>query len=210
VQVLTEQADRLVVVGRVAGLGRREQIQSVRWLGDLAVVVTFRQVDPLYTLDLADPTAPRVLGALKIAGFSSYLHPLGDGLLLGLGEHADRRGRSLGGQVAVFDLGDLTRVRRADTLRMGLLDRFAAAWETRAFTYLPDQRLVLAGVESWGGPGASRLVALHVGRDGTLRRVGSWAAGRWAASRLRALPLGDGRVALVRRGDRPVRLLDLG
>jgi hypothetical protein len=69
---------------------------------------------------------------------------------------------------------------------------------------------VLAGVESWGSAGGSRLVALHVGRDGTLRRVGSWEAGRWAASRLRALPLGDGRVAMVRRGDHPVRLLDLG
>jgi hypothetical protein len=210
VLALTEQADRLKVVGRVDALGRREQIQSVRWLGDLAVVVTFRQVDPLYTLDLADPTAPRTIGALKIPGFSSYLHPLGDDLLLGLGEHADRRGRSLGGQAAVFDLADLTRVRHADTLRMGRLDRFAAAWEARAFTYLPDQRLVLAGVESWGSAGGSRLVALHVGRDGTLRRVGSWEAGRWAASRLRALPLGDGRVAMVRRGDHPVRLLDLG
>ena len=209
VQTLAEQDDRLVVVGRVDGLGRREQIRSVRWLGDLAVVVTFRQVDPLYTIDLADPAAPRTVDALKIPGFSSYLHPLGDGLLLGLGEHADHRGRSLGGQAAVFALADLTRVRRTGTLRMGVHDRFAAGWETRAFTYLPGQRLVLAAVESWGALG-SRLVALHVGRAGTLRRVGSWEAGRSSATELRALPLGGGRVALVRGGDDPVRVLEPG
>jgi hypothetical protein len=209
VLTLTERDGRLAVVGRLGGLGPREQIRSVRWLGDLAVVVTFRQVDPLYTLDLADPAAPRRVGALKIPGFSSYLHPLGGGLLLGLGEHADRRGRSLGGQAAVFDLSDLTRVRRAGSVRLGFSDRFAAGWETRAFTYLPDRRLVLAGVESWGR-GGTRLLALHVGRAGTLRRVGSWEAGRWSAGDLRALPLGEDRVAMVRRGDHPVRLLELG
>ncbi len=58
VQVLAEEGERLRVVGAVTGLGPREQIQSVRWLGDLAIVVTFRQVDPLYTLDLADPERP--------------------------------------------------------------------------------------------------------------------------------------------------------
>ena len=209
VLTLAERDGRLEVAGRLDGLGPREQIRSVRWLGDLAVVVTFRQVDPLYTIDLADPAAPRTVGALKIPGFSSYLHPLGDGLLLGLGEHADRRGRSLGGPAAVFDLSDLTRVRRAGSVRLGFSDRFAAAWETRAFTYLPDQRLVLAGVESWGR-GGTRLVALHVGRAGTLHRVGSWEAGRWSAGDLRALPLGEGRVAMVRRGDHPVRLLEVG
>ena len=70
------------------GLGIGEQIQSVRWFDDLAVLVTFRQTDPLYTIDLSDPTHPRLLGALKIPGFSSYLHPIGDDRLLGLGSDA--------------------------------------------------------------------------------------------------------------------------
>jgi hypothetical protein len=209
VQTLVERDGRLVRVGRVDGLGPREHIQSVRWLGDLAVVVTFRQVDPLYTLDLSDPSAPRVLGALKIPGFSGYLHPLGDDLLLGLGEHATRRGRSLGAQAAVFDLTDLADVRRASAARFGRLDRFAVAWESRAFTYLPDHRVVLASLESWGRYGGSRLVALRVGEAGSLTPAGSWPAGRWNASAVRALPLAEGRVALVRPGDRPVRVLDL-
>lgn len=209
VQTMVERDGRLVRLGRVAGLGRREQIQSVRWLGDLAVVVTFRQVDPLYTLDLSDPGAPRVVGELKVPGFSGYLHPLGDGLLLGLGEHATPRGRSLGAQAAVFDLTDPTDVRRVSAARFGRLDRFAAAWETRAFTYLPDDGFVLASLESWGRYGGTRLVALRVGAAGSLSPVGSWPAGRWNASGVRAVPLPDDRVALVRPGDRPVRVLNL-
>lgn len=181
----------------------------MRWLGDLAIVVTFRQVDPLYTLDLSDPAAPRVVGALEVPGFSGYLHPLGDGLLLGLGEHATRRGRSLGAQAAVFDLADLAHVRRVSAARFGRLDRFAAAWETRAFTYLPDSGIALASMESWCRYGGTRLVALRVGEDGSVAPTGSWSAGRWKASAVRALPLDDSRVALVRPGDRPVRLLDL-
>jgi hypothetical protein len=209
VVTLVERDGRLVRVGLVAGLGPREHIQSVRWLGDLAVVVTFRQVDPLYTLDLSDPAAPRVIGALKVPGFSGYLHPLGDDLLLGLGEDATRRGESLGAQAAVFDLTELADVQRISATRFGRLDRFAAAWEARAFTYLPDRGVVLASLESWGRFGGSRLVALRVGGTGSLTPVGSWPAGRWNAGDVRALPLDDGRVALVRPGDRPVRLLDL-
>ena len=206
VQVLAEEGDRLRVVGAVDGLGPREQIQSVRWLGDLAVVVTFRQVDPLYTLDLADPERPRVLGKLKIPGFSSYLHPVGGGLLLGLGEDADRDGASTGGQAAVFDLNDPSDVRRADTVALGHWERFSAAWEPRAFTYLPEQRLALAAVDNWNRGGA-RLLALHVGREGRLTRAGSWDVGRWSGGQARALPLAGDRVALVRGG---VRIIDVG
>ncbi len=71
--------------GALTGLAKGERVYSVRFLGDIAYFVTFRQIDPLFSVDLSDPTAPKLLGALKIPGFSSYLHPWGDGLLLGLG-----------------------------------------------------------------------------------------------------------------------------
>ena len=66
-------------VGEVGGLGEGERIYSVRFVGPVGYVVTFRQVDPLYTLDLRDPAAPRTTGELKITGYSAYLHPAGDG-----------------------------------------------------------------------------------------------------------------------------------
>ena len=76
VVTLREDGDDLVEVGRVDELGVDEQIKSVRWFDDLAIVVTFRQVDPLYAgRPDATRTHPRLLGELKIPGFSEYLHP---------------------------------------------------------------------------------------------------------------------------------------
>ncbi len=125
VVVLDERNGRLEQVGELRGLGVGEEIQSVRWFDDLAVVVTFRQMDPLYTIDLSDPTQPRRLGALKIPGFSAYLHPIGGDRLLGLGSDATSDGQNLGAQAAVFDIGDATRARQVeqDDLRDGQLLR---------------------------------------------------------------------------------------
>jgi len=99
-------------VGRLGGLGLGERIYAVRYLGDIAAVVTFRQVDPLYLLDLSDPAAPEVRGELKITGYSAYLHPLGDDLLLGVGQEATGEGFAVGTQVSLFDIADLDRPQR--------------------------------------------------------------------------------------------------
>ena len=93
-------------VGHVGGLGPGEQIFAVRFMETKAYIVTFEQVDPLYTLDLSDPTRPEVVGELKVTGFSSYLHPVGDDWLLAVGMEADEEGRILGLAVSVFDVRD--------------------------------------------------------------------------------------------------------
>ena len=200
VVVLEERGDDLVEVGRVAAMGIEEQIRSVRWFDDLAVVVTFREVDPLYTVDLSDPTAPRVLGELKIPGFSSYLHPLGDDLVLGLGQHATGRGRVRGAQAAVFDLGDLADPRRVATVQFGRHSELVASWEPRALTYLPETGTVLTTLSDWDD-GATRLVVLRVDAEGRLEERSSRLVGGWDGSRVRTLPLPDGRVALVAGGE---------
>src|SRR5439155_18196615 len=89
VSVFAQRAGALVQIGRVGGLGAGQRIYAVRFIGPVAYVVTFRQIDPLYTIDLRNPYAPRVVGQLHIPGFSSYLHPIGDGRLLGVGEEVD-------------------------------------------------------------------------------------------------------------------------
>ena len=205
VSVLEEDGETLREVGSVDGLGKGEQIQSVRWFDDLAVVVTFRQTDPLYTVDLSAPRSPKVLGALKIRGFSAYLHPVGGDLLLGLGQDATARGGSLGGQVATFDLSDLADVTREDTHGFGRATDVSEQ-DPRAFTYLPDERLGFMSVENWNS-GHSRLVAMRIGPDGTLEETRSWRLDRWSGGRVRTLPLGDGRVAIV---DRDIRIANLG
>jgi hypothetical protein len=105
VTVLAPDGGQLTPVGAVSGLGRGETIQSVRFLGDLGYVVTFERTDPLFTLDLSDPAAPRATGELEMLGFSSYLHPVGDGRLLGVGQDATAEGITTGTQLALFDVG---------------------------------------------------------------------------------------------------------
>ena len=205
VLVLAERDGRLVETGRVDGLGRGESIRSVRWFGDLAIVVTFRQTDPLYTVDLADPDRPRVVGELQVPGFSSYLHPVGGGLLVGVGHDATADGSDLGAQAATFDLHDLSAVRRVDTLGFGPSTDVSAGVDPRAFSYLPDA--AGAGHPGAGlGRGGSRFVALRVGADGSLTETGSWVTRAYGGEDVRALPLGGGRVALV--GD-VVRVVDV-
>ena len=106
VTVLERQGDKLTEVGRLGGLGVGERIYAVRFIGDRGYVVTFRQTDPLYSLDLSDPRKPRATGELKITGYSAYLHDAGDGKLIGIGQEATEAGKRLGTQVSVFDVKD--------------------------------------------------------------------------------------------------------
>lgn len=78
--------ETMKVVGSLRGLAEGERIYAVRFMGDVGYMVTYETVDPLFVLDLSDPTAPSVTGELKIPGFSNYLHPISDKYLLGIGE----------------------------------------------------------------------------------------------------------------------------
>jgi uncharacterized secreted protein with C-terminal beta-propeller domain len=202
VTVLEETGSRLLAVGSVSGMGPGEQIQSVRWFGDLAIVVTFEQTDPLYTVDLSEPTDPEVLGELKIPGFSAYLHPLGDDLLLGVGQDATNTGRTTGSQASSFDLSDLREPTRISALALGRHTYSSVEDDSRTFTYLPEQRLALIPISTWSG--RDRLVLVRVGEDGSLSEAGGVEVR--SAYGLRALPLADGRVAVADRGD--ITLID--
>jgi len=83
-----------------------EQVYAVRFLGDRGYVVTFRQIDPLYVLDLSNPQDPKIAGELKMPGFSDYLYPLSGGKLFGVGKDADENGRLRGLKIALFDVAD--------------------------------------------------------------------------------------------------------
>jgi uncharacterized secreted protein with C-terminal beta-propeller domain len=106
--VLTQTGKQLNVVGHVDGLAPGEVVQSVRFMGDRAFVVTFRQVDPLFTIDLSDPENPTVEGELKIPGYSEYLQPLDENHLIGIGRGANEAtGFFEELQVSIFDVSDL-------------------------------------------------------------------------------------------------------
>ena len=150
VTVLAVDDGGLRQVGQIGGLGLGERIYAVRYLGDIAAVVTFRQVDPLYLLDLSDPAAPAVRGELKITGYSAYLHPLGDNLLLGVGQEATLEGQTLGTQVSLFDIADLADPRRIDqwTLPGG---HSQVEFNALAFLFWPPEDLAVLPVTQYSG-----------------------------------------------------------
>ncbi len=187
VTVLDEVDGALVPVGQVGGLGKGERIFAVRFLGDVGYVVTFEQIDPLYTIDLSEPTAPTVLGELKIPGFSTYLHPLGDGLLLGVGQDATDEGRTTGAQVSSFDVSDLTNPLRVDQRMLSSQlpegtegsSYSTVEWDPLAFTWWAPTRTAFVPVSWWGWDddtgtdlSGADVVALQVAADGTISELG--------------------------------------
>ena len=103
--------EKLDVVGKIEDLAPNEQIYSARFMGDTGYFVTFRQVDPLFTVDLSNPKEPKVLSELKVSGFSEYLHIYGEDRLLGIGMEADEEtGRQEGMKLSMFDVSDKTNV----------------------------------------------------------------------------------------------------
>ena len=132
----------LTQIGHVGNLGKGQRVYAVRFVGPTGYVVTFKQVDPLYTVDLTDPTQPRVLGQLEIPGYSAYLHPISGDLLLGIGQDVDDQGHPLGTQLSLFDVSDLrhpTRIAHA-TLGQGWSE---AESDHHAFLFWPPTGLVV-------------------------------------------------------------------
>ena len=106
----------LQLIGKLEDLAYDEQIKSVRFMGDTGYVVTFRNTDPLFTLDLSDPATPKVLGEIKLPGYSAYLHPIGDGYMVGIGYDGDEENVKWGTvKVSVFDVRDLLNPKETDT-----------------------------------------------------------------------------------------------
>jgi hypothetical protein len=166
VTLLAERDGRLSVAGEVGNLGRGERIYAVRFLGDVGYVVTFRQTDPLYTLDLSDPTRPLVVGELKIPGYSAYLHPVGDGLLLGVGQDATDAGRRLGAQLSLFDVSDPARPKRLQQAALGS-GASAVEYDHHAFLWWGPRRLAVVPVQTWDGRDPfSGVVGFRVDRQG--------------------------------------------
>ncbi len=145
--VILDTADkRMREIGRVDGMGFTETVRSVRWFDGMAAIVTFRQTDPLYLVDVSKPESPRVRGELKIPGYSAYLHPVGDHRLLGVGQDADRSGQPKGLQLSSFDVLDLSDPRRTDALFLGNHTSSPVETDPRGFVYLPEDRLAVLPV----------------------------------------------------------------
>lgn len=143
VTVLSEVGGKLLTVGSVGNLGLGERIYSVRFIDAMAYVVTFRQMDPLYVVDLRRPNHPRVRGQLKVPGFSEYLHPISETLLLGVGRDASDSGQAKGLQFSLFDVSDPANPRRLHNHIEGPYGYSGLDNDHHAFLYWAPRRLIV-------------------------------------------------------------------
>lgn len=176
--------------------------------------MTFRQVDPLHLVDLTDPERPKVRGELKVPGFSEYLHPIGGGHLLGIGQGPDKSG-GWGLQVSSFDVSAPDLPTKTDSLHYSPGSSSGVQRDARRFIYLPDVRTAVMPAEVGVGgkcpedaacrpsSTADGLVAVRVNADNTLTDAGFWrsqgaSAGRheWRP-RVKVLSLPGGLLAAL-------------
>ncbi|WP_257451232.1 beta-propeller domain-containing protein [Archangium lipolyticum] len=155
VATYAEEGGQLRLLGKSEELAKGERIFSARFLGDKGYVVTFRQVDPLFTFDLSDPAHPRKVGELKVPGFSTYIHPLGTTHLLTVGmnvpENGDWSTRAV--KLSLFDVTDPAHPREAFTQLVGTASGWSESlYNHKAFNYFPAKGLLAIPFTDWVRP----------------------------------------------------------
>ena len=135
--------ENLKICGQIDDLAPGETIRSARFLGDAGYFVTFRETDPLFSVDLSDPQNPKILGELKITGFSSYLHFYGENKLLGVGNEVDpKTGEYKGLKLSMFDISDPSDVKESDKYVMKDQYDSPGLYNYKAIMIDPDKNIV--------------------------------------------------------------------
>lgn len=138
------------LVGRLEGLAPTESVFSARYSGDRLYLVTFRQVDPFFVIDLSNPENPKDLGELKITGYSRYLHVYDEDTVIGIGREGTDTGRLLGFKISLFDVSDVTNPEEIVTyVSPQAGSSTGAEWEHRAFLFSKERELLVIPTQNY-------------------------------------------------------------
>lgn len=143
--------DDMKVVGSLERLAENESIYSTRFIGDKLFMVTFRQIDPFFVIDLSNPKNPEVLGYLKIPGYSSYLHPVSDTLIIGVGKETGEneygRTTTKGVKVSLFNISDFSNPKEVDKYEIGIAGTDSPVlYDHKAFLYSASKSIMVIPV----------------------------------------------------------------
>lgn len=228
VYVLAEADGVLTIVGSIEDIAPGERLFAARFVGERAYLVTFEQIDPLFTVDLSNPTAPAILGELKIPGYSDYLHPYGENLLIGVGRSTAEL--PWGGvvanalQLSLFNVSDPLNPTVVQQIEVGGYGSSSdVSYTHKAFTFLADRGLLALPATLMTRTSSARSGAINLGFDGVLcyqvtptgfaelgrlesvSATGYWG---WGGSWRRAAFIGDMVYALTDAGVRAAALTD--
>lgn len=133
----------LVTVGSLENLAVNETIQAARFVGDTLYLVTFRQVDPLFVIDLKDPTNPEVKAELTLPGFSSYLHPVDEDHILGIGTENSSV------KISLYDVSDQSAPMEVDKYLIDGYSYSSAQWDYKAVLFSAEKNLLVIPVSTY-------------------------------------------------------------
>lgn len=141
----------LDLTGKIEGLAQGEEIYAARYLGNMAYFVTYRNTDPLFAVDLSDDKNPKVLGELKISGFSEYLHFWGEDKLVGIGYETDEKtGEHTGIKITMFDISDPSSLKETDSLVLKDYNYSEALYNYKCVLADADENLLGFALQSYG------------------------------------------------------------
>lgn len=149
VYVLDEELKK---IGAIEGLAKEERVYSARFMGDVGYFVTFRETDPLFSVDLSDPEKPEIVSELKIPGFSDYLHFYGEDQLLGIGMNVEEETQITDGvKLSMFDISDKMDVKEKDTFVLENVYGADVSYDYKAALIDPDRNIIGFSGDSMGG-----------------------------------------------------------
>lgn len=135
--------------GSVTGIAKGEEIYAARYIGNIAYFVTYHNTDPLYAVDISDPQNPKLLGNVKMTGYSDYLHPYGDNLLFGIGYETDPdTSDMIGVKLTMFDISDPVNLKILDSVVIDNANT-QATYNYKAILADARKNLIGFGVELW-------------------------------------------------------------
>lgn len=160
----------LETVGKIEGLAEDERVYSARFMGNIGYFVTFRETDPLFSVDLSDPRNPKILGELKISGFSEYLHFYADNLLLGIGMEADEETGMAGYlKLSMFDISNPADVKEQFKMELSGFEYSDALYDYKAV--LIDTKKNLFGFSAEDFEEEKTMYLLFTFENGEFRKV---------------------------------------
>ncbi|MBW2998542.1 beta-propeller domain-containing protein [Candidatus Woesearchaeota archaeon] len=158
--------ESLEIIDSVSGIAQDERIYSTRFIEDKLYMVTFRQVDPFFVVDLSNPEEIEILGELKIPGFSRYLHPYDENHIIGIGRDANEDGRQLGLKISLFDVTDVSNPKEvAKYVSKDKYSSSTAEYEHKAFLFSKEKEMLVMPVRSYTAPRYSGAFVFKINED---------------------------------------------
>ncbi len=161
--------DKLEEVGKITKFAKAEKIYSVRYVGNKAYVVTFKEVDPLFVIDLSNPSKPKILGELKIPGYSTYLHPYDETHLIGFGYDTKADGTRIttnGLKMVMFDISDFENPKELFKITVSDQNAYSSLeYNHKALLYSKEKNIIAFPLTIYGNKLKSKAVIYQIGLD---------------------------------------------